>query len=128
MQVTRLRISVVAALVVACSVVPHGMSASAVGDEPTIQTDGPTKIVGYAESKNESSNSQLPRRHSNPSRQSSSSPLPTTVIDPQVRTDPNTGQLCAWLGQKPGDPLSNDTVAKEVLAMQLVATYPVCTN
>jgi hypothetical protein len=65
-----------------------------------------------------------------PGRQLTWRPAPgrpvTYILDPTLRVDPATGQVCVYVGQIPGEPGSAAEVSNEVKTLELLADHELC--
>lgn len=50
------------------------------------------------------------------------------IMDVEVRVDPVTGGRCAYLFNRPGDPLGSEAAENELRSLRLVAAHGVCSN
>lgn len=50
------------------------------------------------------------------------------IMDVEVRVDPVTGGRCAYLFNRPGDPLGSEAAENELRSLRLVASHGVCSN
>lgn len=65
-------------------------------------------------------------RPARPHRRPARAPAPPTILDPQVRLDPATGERCFHIGTRPGDPNSFLALENELRAMRLQGSMPRC--
>ncbi|MBW3615466.1 MAG: hypothetical protein KY439_09195, partial [Actinobacteria bacterium] len=59
-------------------------------------------------------------------------PVPTKpveyIMDVELRADPVTGARCAYLFNRPGDPLGSAAAENELRSLRLVGAHGVCSN
>jgi hypothetical protein len=95
-----------------------------------VKPKSPTEVLVYGSSNQGSQNNyghDLPGGHGHPGG-GPVVPPPTYILDPQVRTDPQTGQPCVYVGQTPGDPSSAAEAAAEAKAQLLLSRMGLCSN
>lgn len=63
----------------------------------------------------------------NPRPQPAAKPI-EYIMDVELRTDPVTGGRCAYLFNRPGDPLGSEAAENELRSLRLVPAYGVCSN
>ncbi len=50
------------------------------------------------------------------------------IMDVELRSDPVTGARCAYLFDRPGDPLGREAAENEIRSLRLVGSYGVCSS
>jgi hypothetical protein len=75
----------------------------------------------------QSSAERQPRR-ARPWRAGPRTPPPPRIVYAEVRTNPLTGERCAYLYMGPGDPESSVAVNAEQTAIRLASEYGICPN